>query len=143
MPINYTYEPDKGIIRTEARGIISARDMCDYVTDIVGRVGIASGFIEIVYTEKVEDFLFRYSDTDTLRSLWPQFVKKGCVYTIIHAPTDVGYGSMRMLQTVLLADDDTQGPVFEVVRTKEEVHACIRKARTQQGAPAGVDKPRC
>jgi len=142
MAIDYTYESDNRIVRTEARGIISARDICNYVSEIIGRVDIASGFIEIVDIEKVEDFQFKYSDTDALRSLWPKFVKKGCLYSIIHAPTDLSYGLMRMLKTVLLMGDDTQGPGFEVVRTREEVIAGIKKARTQQGASADADKPR-
>ena len=142
MAIDYVYEPAERIIRTEARGIISARDINNYVSEIVGRVDIASGFIEIVNLEEVEDFEFKYSDTDTLKSLWPKFVEKGCLCSIIYAPTDLGYGLMRMLQTVLVGDDDTPGQGFEVVRTRKEVLACIQKAHTQDGASADADKPR-
>jgi len=133
MTIDYIYEPENKIIRMEARGTISTSDMCNYVSEVIGRVDIPSGFIEIVDVEKVEDFLFKYSETDALKSLWSQFAKKGCVCSIIHAPTDFCFGLMRMLQTVLLMGDDDQGPGFEVVRTREEVVSCIKKARTQQG----------
>ena len=136
MAIDYAYEPDERIVRTQARGIISAKDMYNYVSEIIGRVDITSGFIEIVDIEKVEDFEFKYSDTDALRSLWPNMVKKGCSCSIIYAPTDLGYGLMRMLQTVLLGGDDTPGQGFEVVRTRKEVLACIKEAGTQQGASA-------
>jgi len=134
MAIDYTYEPDERMIRTEARGIVSAKDMYDYVSEVIGRVDITSGFIEIVDVERVEDFEFKYSDTDALRSLWPKFVEKGCLRSIIYAPTDFGFGLMRMLQTVLLAGDDTPGQGFEVVRTRKEVLASINEARTQKGA---------
>ena len=135
MSIDYTYEPDNRIIRTEARGIISATDMVDYVSEIIGRADIESGFIEIVDIENVEDFHFKYSDTEALSSLWPKVAEKGCLCSIIHAPSDLGYGLMRMLQAVLLAGSDTPGQGFEVVRSREEVLACVTRTRAQYSAP--------
>ena len=130
MAVEYTYDHENGMVKMEARGIISARDMCNYVSEIIGRADVASGFIEVVDLEKVEDFQFMYSDTYALKSLWIQFCEKGCRCSIIYAPTDCGYGLMRMLQAVLSVDEDTENPHFVVVRTREEVLECIKKVRT-------------
>ena len=130
MAIVYKYDNENRKISTEASGVISTQDMRNYVSEIIGRTDIMNGFIEVIDIEKVEDFVFRYSDTDILKRLWPQFLKKGCVCSIIYAPTDLGYGLMRMLQTVLLLDDDTETSTFIVIRTKEEILEQIKKFRT-------------
>ena len=130
MAIIYEYDKESGIISTEASGVISTGDMRNYVSEIIGCSDIMSGFIEVVDIEKVEDFVFKYSDTGTLKNLWPQFLEKGCVCSIIHAPADVGYGLMRMLQTVLLVDEDSEFPMFVVTRTREDILEHIKKLRS-------------
>ena len=130
MPIIFEYDNKSKIISTVANGVISARDMHNYTSEIIDRTDIMSGFIEVVDIEKVEDFIFRYSDTHALKILWPQFIEKGGVCSIIYAPTDLGYGIMRMLQSVLLDDDYTEVEKFILTRTREEVLAHIKRVRT-------------
>jgi len=129
VAIVYEYDSESGTVSTEARGVITVMDMRDYVSEIIGRSDIASGFIEVVDVERVEDFVFRYSDTSVLKSLWPRFVEKGCVCSIIYAPTDLGYGLMRMLQAVLV-DVFAEDSKFHVARTREDVLELIGRART-------------
>lgn len=48
-------------------------------------------------------------------------MKKGCKAVVIYAPTNLSYGTFRMLQTVVAMSYDLAEDLFMVVRSKDEL----------------------
>jgi len=121
MPITYQYEIDSKIVRAKATEVVSTKDILDYVNNIIEDIKIESGFIEVVDFQDVGDLIVTYSDLMPFPSIWKKYMKKGCNAVIIYAPTDISYGTFRMLQTVVALEDGVAEDHFIIVRSKNEL----------------------
>jgi hypothetical protein len=121
MPITYQYEPDTKIIRAKATGTITTKEMLDYVTNITEDITIEKGFIEVVDFQTVSDLVVTYSELAPFPDTWERYMEKGCKATVIFAPTDLCYGTFRMLQTVLSLRAESSKDKFAVARSKNEL----------------------
>jgi hypothetical protein len=130
MAISYNYDAEHNIVQVKAKGILSVENILNYVTTIIKNKDIKKGFVEIVDLESVEDLIFNYTDTIHFPDLWRKYLEKGSLGSIIYAPTVLSYGIMRMLQTVLLDDEEAEKIPFIVVRTKEEINESLKQIRT-------------
>jgi len=52
---------------------------------------------------------------------WESYQAKGCKATLIYAPTDISFGTFRMLQTVISLRQEVDEDRFIVVRSKDEL----------------------
>ena len=121
MPITYQYEIDSKIVRAKATEVVTTKDMLDYVNSIIEDTKIESGFIEVVDFQDVGDLIVTYSECLPFPSIWENYIKKGCNAVVIYAPTDISYGTFRMLQTVVSLEHQIAEDLFIVVRSKEEL----------------------
>ena len=121
MPISYKYESDDKIIRAKAKETITTKEILDYVTKIVEDTTIETDFIEIVDFELVVNLVITYRELDPFPSIWAKYMGKGCKASVIYAPTDLSYGTFRMLQTVLSMRNESAEDLFIVVRSKDEL----------------------
>ncbi len=103
MPIAYHYEADPKIVRAKATKVVTTKDILDYVSTIIKDDTIERDFIEIVDFQLVRDLVVTYSELNPFPYIWEKYMKKGCKAVVIYAPTDLSYGTFRMLQTVITA----------------------------------------
>ncbi len=121
MPITYQYEADSKIIRAKATEVVTTKEILDYVTNIIEDIRIEKGFVEVVDFQLVEDLVVTYSELDPFPVIWEKYMKKGCKAVVIYAPTNLSYGTFRMLQTVVAMSYDLAEDLFMVVRSKDEL----------------------
>ena len=127
MPITYQYESDANIVRAKATETITTKEILDYVTNITEDVTIESGFVEVVDMELVKDLVVTYSELGPFPNIWEKFMEKGCKATVIYAPTDLSYGTIRMLQTFIATNHELAEDLFIVVRSKEELENKLKE----------------
>ena len=114
MPIIYKYEIDSRIVYAKASELVTTKDLLNYVTSI-----IEYNFIEVVDFQFVKNLEVSYSDLTPFPSIGEKYMKKGCKAVLIYAPTDLSYGTFRMLQTVVASKHEVAEDLFVVVRSKD------------------------
>ena len=129
MPFAYQYDAGSNVVRARLSGEINMAELVSYLSQVLGDEDIRSGFIEVVDFECVEDLTIRYSSVGPLRGIWKQYLQKGCTATIAYAPTDISYGTCRMMQTIIGFDVEDITENFVVVRTKEEIEEKLLELR--------------
>ncbi len=127
MPMTYKYDTDTRIIHATATGIITTKDMIEYVSGIVEDPKIESGFIELTDFESVTDFVITYSELTPFPGLWGKYMQKGCRASLLYAPTDLAYGSLRMAKTFIELENALAEDLFVVYRTKEELENKLKE----------------
>lgn len=60
-------------------------------------------------------------------SIWEEYMKKGCKAVVIYAPTDLSFGTFRMLQTTVSMRHEVAEDLFVVVRSNEELKNIIKE----------------
>ncbi len=127
MPITYHYESEPGIIRSKATDVITAEDLFHYFTSVIEDTKIEKSFIEIVDFEFIKDLVIAYSELNLLPNIWDKYLKKGCKKVLIYAPTNLSYGTSRMMRTIAtMAHDDTE-ELFQVFRSKDELENKLKE----------------
>ena len=127
MPITYDYIAESKQVRAIASGIISVTDILTYLNEVLTDPRIAEGFVEVVNFEAIEDLVLRYAELAPFKQVWSEYQKKGCAAVILYAPTDLSFGSLRMVQAVIQLSDENVADHFVVVRTKEELQSELLK----------------
>ena len=127
MPITYQYEADSKIVRAKATELVTTKEILDYVTSIIEDIRIEKGFIEVVDFQLVRDLVVTYSDSYTFPNIWEKYMKKGCKAVVIYAPTDLSYGTFRMLQTVVSMEYEVADELFVVIRSKDELENKLKE----------------
>ena len=127
MPITYHYEIDTKVIRAKATDLVSTKEILDYVTNIIEDTKIEKGFIEVVDFQTVSDLAVTYSELDPFPYIWGKYMKKGCKAVVIYAPTNLSFGTFRMLQTAVMMRHEVAENLFVVVRSKEELEVKLKE----------------
>ena len=127
MPITYQYEIDSKIVRAKATELVTTKEILDYVTSIIEDPKIEKGYVEIVDFQTVSDLSVTYSEIDPFPYIWEEYMKKGCKTVVIYAPTDLSFGTFRMLQTTVSMRHKVAEDLFVVVRSKEELKNIIKE----------------
>jgi hypothetical protein len=130
MPITYQYEPDTKIVRTTATGVITTQEMVEYVSSVVEDPEVERGFIEVTDFESITDFVLTYSELTPFPALWGQYMQKGCRASLIYAPTDLGYGTLRMAKTFITLEHELAEDLFVVYRKKEDLENRLKELLT-------------
>jgi hypothetical protein len=127
MAFSYLYDSESNIVYARATGKVDTNDLLKYVERILKDKKIKSGFIEVADLASIEDLSVHYNETLQFKKIWRKYIEKGCKATIIHAPTESSYGTVRMLQTVVDMNQDTDNPHFIVVRSKETLDSLLQE----------------
>ena len=101
MPITYQYETVSNLIRTRARGIITTKDLLKYISDVIEDKNIGKDFVEIINMQHVSDLIIRYSELGPFPHMWEKYLEKGCRAVVCYAPTDLSYGTIRMVKSII------------------------------------------
>ena len=127
MPITYQYESNSKTIRAKATETVTIKEILDYVSNITEDVTIESGFVEVVDMELVKDLVVTYSELEPFPNIWGKYMKKGCKGNVIYAPTDLSYGTIRMMQTVISMRHEVAEDLFVIVRSREELDNLLKE----------------
>jgi|GEM_PF-3148727 len=130
MSIDYKYDFDSNTVRMRAVGEITMGEITTYVSGVLADERVLPDFIELVDMEAVKDLTVNYNSVGPLKDLWMKYLSKGCLATIIYAPSNISYGTSRMIQTVVGLEAEGLSDRFFVVRTQEEVDAKLASLRT-------------
>jgi hypothetical protein len=130
MPLTYRYDQENRTVETEATGVITTGEMLSYVKSVIADDRVEPGFIEIVDFGPVEDMVVKYTEIEPFKALWIEYLQKGCRATILLAPTDMSYGTLRMLQTVIGLSQEEAANRFMIVRSRDELEASLKTLRT-------------
>ncbi len=130
MPIDYQYKFDSNTVEMRAVGEITTADIIAYVSEVVADERVQPEFIELIDMDSVKDLIVSYISISPLKDMWTQYLKKGCIATIVYAPSDLSYGTCRMIQAVIgLGIEDTTD-LFVIVRSQEEMDAKLASLRS-------------
>jgi hypothetical protein len=130
MPLTYRYDKENRTVETEATGVITTGELLSYVKSVIADDRVKPGFIEIVDFGPVEDMVVKYTEIEPFKALWIEYLQKGCRATILLAATDMSYGTLRMLQTVIGLSQEEAANRFMVVRSRDELEASLKTLRT-------------
>ena len=125
MPITYQYDQDSNIIRAKADGVLTVKALQEYLTSIVEDQRIERDFVEIVDFQDVRDLEISYSATNAFGNIWSKYIEKGCKAVIVNAPTDLSYGTSRMIKTVIGFVHGGTEDMFVIVRSIDEMERVL------------------
>lgn len=129
MSMTYLYDVDSNIVNATATGVVVLRQLQAYTERVLADPFIAPGFIEVVDLERVTDLGVTYGDLASFGGVWKQYLEKGCHAAIFFAPTDLSYGTFRMLQAVIGLSDAESADRVMVLRRKDDVVSTIKRLR--------------
>lgn len=127
MPITYEYETAPRIIRAKVTGLLTTDDLLNYLKSITEDTAIKTGFIEFIDFEKVSDLVISYVGSTQFPYMWENYMKKGCKAVLVYAPTDLGYGTVRMLRTVIFSYHEEAEDLLTVSRSKKELENKLKE----------------
>ena len=125
--MTYQYEAEPKFIRVKATGIVTTKEMLEYVSSVIEDAKIEKNFIEIVDMQHVSDLIVTYSELKPFQRMWEKYVEKGCRAVVCYAPTDLSYGTVRMIKSIILAKWKTATGLFFVVRSEDELANKIKE----------------
>lgn len=119
MPVDYTYDPIRKIIDTDAHGVVTAKEIVQYLESILSDDRIVYGSTEVFSLENAADLVMQYSEVHIFQNLWPQYKKRIGQQILVIAPTKLSYGLFRMLISVVALNDETAGEAFKLFSSRE------------------------
>jgi hypothetical protein len=121
MKVKYKYDPKLNLVHVYPEGELSTLDIGNHFIDVSTNKLIKDGLIEMVYLEKVTNFLFSSNEASMIPKFYKDFkVIKKIKATVLIGKNDLHYGIARMVQNVFEVND-LKKDVF-VVRNIDEAN---------------------
>ena len=121
MPVSYTYDPAKKFINTDAHGIVTVKEITDYLESILLDDNIVYGSTEIFSLENATDLVAQHSEAYVFQSLWSRYKKRIGQRVLVIAPDELTFGILRMLSTVAAMSDEEAGNAFKILSSRDEL----------------------
>jgi hypothetical protein len=132
MPVDYVYREDDNLVNTTASGVVTLTEILQYIESVLSNPQIRKGYVEIVDLDRIDDIELTYKNLRTFPDLWKKSIEKGCVGIIIIAQSDLAFGLMRMLQTVVSTVATLPDISFVVCRSREDAETTLASFRADQ-----------
>ena len=117
--VKFKYDPKLNIVHVYPSGELSIADIGNHFKEIAIDNTVQNGLIEIVYLEKVTNFLFSSNEASMIPGLYKEFIEKKSIRaSILFGKNDLHYGIARMVQNLFEANNFKED-VF-VVRNADE-----------------------
>jgi hypothetical protein len=129
MAITYKYDQSRNLLLAEAKGVISVQELLIYFENVSEDLNIKSGFIEVVDLSEVTDLQISYSSAQKMTKGWDKWEHKSHKGSIMYAPTDLSFGILRMMQTLIDMEPGSKEILHLVTRNKDDIPELIRKIR--------------
>lgn len=131
MPVTYSYDRSRNLVRSEAWGALTTGDFRDYTSRILDDAEIRPGFIEALVIRPDARLEIRYADLPPFRDVWKAYLRKGVRGTLIQAESDAGFGIFRMFESTIASEDLNPDIQFELVRGAEDLEQRIGAIRAR------------
>ena len=120
MPISYCFDKSTAILQSKFSGIIVFSELVEYLNSVVADQTIGSQFVELVDMQGAVDLQVYFSELHPLGALWQRYIDKGCLATVLVAPTDLSFGIARMIKSVIEDSEAGNRGAFVVVKSMAE-----------------------
>lgn len=102
MPVEYEYDPNSNIVCCNPSGKLTFHEVSCYFDNIAKDNRIGSEFIEVVYFEATENFMFSSEEAEGIINKFNKLKRdKKIKATILIGSKDLHYGMARMMQSLL------------------------------------------
>ncbi len=123
--IRYTYVAEENIVHVYPGASLTFEAMRAYVDAILADERIADGFIELVHFDIVDEFSWKYAQTEKILNLFKRLhTKKRQMGTIFLVDTSLQLGMARMIQAIF--EEHIQSQIAHSVK---EVSVLIQAMR--------------
>ena len=129
MAITYTYDQAENLVLTEAKEVISIQELSIYIVNVSEDLNIKSGFVEVVDLSEVTDLQISYSSAQNITKGWDKWKHKSHKGSIMYAPTDLAFGILRMMQTLIAMEPGSEETPHLIARNKDDIPELIRKIK--------------
>ena len=104
MPISYQYDSTTRILHVLPNGVVTIADIAAYADAALADKEVASGYVEVVYFDKVTEFAISYEASTALRDIFLRCIdKKSYIGSVLIGASNYHYGMARMFE--MLAED--------------------------------------
>ena len=132
MPITYVYDPAENVVLAEAIGTVSVQDLLNYMDAVSNDLNVKKDFIEIVNLSGVTDMDITYENAQELSNSWDDLKNRLHNGSIIYAPTDLTYGTLRMMQGLMKFQPDCEEKLYLVTRSQDTIPKLMEHIRCKQ-----------
>ena len=129
MPIFYAHDARSNVVYTRVSGAAGAADFLAYCERVLADPAVGPGFLEVLSVEPAAVFSLVSGELLPFRGLWQRYLAKGHRGTLVHAPSDHGYGVFRMFAAMIGAESVDPGVCFEVHRNAATLELRIAALR--------------
>jgi len=127
--MTYVYDPEENFIHATVDGVVTVDEMMHYCKSVLSDKRIQPGFIEVVNFETATDLKIFFQQMRPFRNIWELYLQAGCAATLFYTPTDLSFGIIRMLQSMIGPELFEEQVPFELYRTKEELERKIEEVK--------------
>ena len=124
MPISYTYDSNRNLILTEAKGSIQAEEILEYFEKVGKTNNLRPGFVEVVdMTSAIVVYTSFSSNKKVLKKAREELSNNGCLGTVLYSPGKLMFSIALAMKRVM----DKGGYSILVVTDEEEIEAAIHQ----------------
>jgi hypothetical protein len=129
MPIDTAHDARTNQIRTRVSGSLGAAEFLAYCERVLADPAVRPGFLEVLDVDPAAVFHLASGELLPFRMLWRRYLEKGLAGTLVHAPSDHGYGVFRMFAAMIGAEAFDPRVRFEVHREAAAVERRLAELR--------------
>jgi hypothetical protein len=134
MPIDTAHDARSNVVHTRVSGSLGATDFLAYCERVLADPAVRPGFLEVLSVEPTAAFHLASGELLPFRGLWERYLEKGLRGTLVHAPSDHGYGVFRMFAAMIGAEAFDPHVRFEVHRDAGAVARRLAELRERARA---------
>jgi hypothetical protein len=134
MPIDTAHDARTHQVRTRISGSLGAADFLAYCERVLADPAVRPGFLEVLSVDPSAVFTLSSGELLPFRGLWQRYLEKGLRGTLVHAPSDHGYGVFRMFAAMIGAEAFDPRVPFEVHRDAAVVARRLTELRERARA---------
>lgn len=129
MSVEYAHDARENLVHARVSGSLGAADFLAYCERVLADPVVRPGFLEVVSVDPAAVFHLASGELLPFRMLWRRYLEKGLAGTLVHAPSDHGYGVFRMFAAMIGAEAFDPRVRFEVHREAAAVERRLAELR--------------
>lgn len=134
MEFSYTYDPENKLVNTVAPDKITLERIDAHIRKLIQDPEIKPGYIEVIDFENVFEFDLKYEQVDVFIEHRKNMVFKGNIGFVLYAPTDLTFGTMKMMKLALEPKDERINDTLKIVRSRDDIESSIQSIRDKHSS---------
>lgn len=95
------FDPRTRVLHTRFTGKIGIGEVISGFRKAAEMMAAARDFIHVIHLDQVKDISASYEALRPLEEVWKRYADSGPRWTLVYAPSDIGFGTFRMIQSFL------------------------------------------